>query len=391
MPEDGAGGDQLLDQVTVVDFSMVGPGPRCTRILADYGARVVKVRPPAAADLLAAPTYAYSGDRGIERIEVDLKAPAGRQVVERLLGLATVVVESFRPGVAARLGVGYDHVAAAYPDVVYCSVSGYGQEAPAAGYPGHDLNYLGVAGYLGLSGRGPDGVPAMPGASIADAAGGFAAATAVLAALCAGGAGRRRGAYLDVSITGATLRFTQMFVDQFLTTGVEPVHGSDQLLGGRACYGVYETGDGRWMTLGALEPRFWRRFCELAGLADLADHQHDDGAQDRLRNAVAARLRERTLAHWLALLAAEVPVGPVNRIAEVVDDPRLAGTATWEVPAAGGRRLRQLAPNLAGAAAEPPPGTAVPEPGGTQTDALLAELGYEASEIEAMKKEAAVR
>lgn len=359
-------------------------------MLADYGARVIKVRPPASADLLEAPRYAYSGDRGIERIQLDLKSAGGRAVVDRLLARATVVVESFRPGVAARLGIGFDQVRATRPGIVYCSVSGYGQAQPGASFPGHDLNYLGVAGYLGTTERTARGAPALPGASIADAAGGFAAAVAILAALSS--PDRDDGVYLDVSITDATLRFTQMFVDQHLLTGTEVAPGTDQLLGGRACYGIYETGDDRLLTLGALEPRFWRRFCELTELPHLQGLQHAEAEQEAVRAAVATRLRTQSRQHWLDLLSAEVPVGAVNSIGEVVDDPRLGGApATWTVPTAAGGRVRQLAPRLAGTPPAPDPTASVPSPGSTDTDALLDELGFDVEERAVLLKDGAVR
>ena len=375
----------------MVDFSLIGPGPRCTRMLADYGARVVKVRPPGSADLLEAPVHAYSADRDIERIGVDLKAPAGLEVADRLVRQASVVVESFRPGVAGRLGIGYERLKTIRPGIVYCAISGYGQGESAASYPGHDLNYLGVAGYLATSGRDGGGRPALPGSSIADAAGGFAAAIAVLAALSAP-LRPLEGIYLDVSVTDASLRFTQMFIDRYLATGEEVTVGGDQLLGGRACYGVYETSDGKWVTLGALEPRFWRRFCELTGLEDLVEQQHVEAAQGSVRAAVEAVIRARTRAEWMHLLANEVPVGPVNEISEVAEDPRLGGgPATWTVPASDGKNLRQMAPRLAGVPSHLPESSRVPALGSTNAQAILEEVGYSGNEIATLLRGRVVR
>lgn len=370
----------MLTGVTVADFSIAGPGPRCTRILADYGARVIKVRPPATADLMKIGNYLYSSDRDIERLGLDLKTADGRGVASRLIRSADVVIESFRPGVAERLGIGFADAARLRPDVVYCSISGYGQDSPAAARPSHDLNYLGVAGYLALSGRNVSDAPPLPGASIADAAGGFCAAIAVLSALY----DRERGdtgTYLDLSITDATLRFTQMWIDQELS-GAEVKPSEEMLLGGRACYGIYEAGDGRWLTVAAVEPRFWRALCEGLGLSHLADHQHRTDAQARIREAVQERLRTRPRDEWLELLAETTAVGPVNSIREVLADPVLnSRDLVWTVPADQGETVRQLAPRLPGTPEKPSENATALSAGRTTTHQVLADLGYDAQEI----------
>jgi alpha-methylacyl-CoA racemase len=361
-------------------------------MLADYGARVIKIRPPIEADLLEPPTHVYSGDRDIERLRVDLKAPGALGLMERLIESATVVVESFRPGVIARLGLGFEAVAKIKPDVIFCSISGYGQAGPSALRPGHDLNYLGVGGYLATSGRDTQGAPALPGASIADAAGGFCAAIAILTALVSRQGGPVEPVYLDVSVTDSVLRFTQMWIDQFLFTGDEASFGSDQLLGGRACYGVYEAGDGKWITLGALEPRFWQKFCTVVGLEHLIVQQHEPSAQEAIRNEVRAVLKTRTRDEWLQALEDVTAVAPVNSIAEVVADPQLrASPLVWEVPAADGRLMRQMAPRLAGTSDAPTPGSTVPAPGSTSEQKVLAELGYSLTDIENLRRSGVLR
>ena len=175
----------MLDGITVLDLASVGPAARASRWLADYGATVVKVGPvPAQGDLqITPPFYAYSAHRGMQRLLLDLKAPAGRDAFLRLAERADVIIESFRPGVMSRLGLGYDDVKGLNPSIVYCSTTGYGQDGPNAQRAGHDLNYLAVAGYLDCTGRGLDGQP-IPGATVADSAGGgMHAVMAILAAL----------------------------------------------------------------------------------------------------------------------------------------------------------------------------------------------------------------
>jgi alpha-methylacyl-CoA racemase len=367
---------ELLSDVTVLDFSTQGPGPRCTRILADYGARLIKVRPTDAENrLLEPPAYSYSGDRGVERIKVNLKHPDGREVAREIATRADVVVESFRPGVARKLSIDYSCLSPARPGLVYCSVSGYGQDGPYATRPGHDLNYLGVSGYLSVAGRRDDGRPALPGATVADAAGGFAAATAVLAALTRSRS-TGQGAYLDVSTVEAAVRLGANFLDEYLATGQAAAPRRHRLTGGLACYDVYRAGDGRFVTVAALERPFWLTLCQRLQLEEFADRQRDDAAQDRIRAALAERFAEQPAAYWATLLA-DCCVGPVHEIPEVFDDEQLDSRGiTWQVPRRGGAPARQLAPALAGVADTPDPAHELRDRGETDCGTLLTEIGY---------------
>lgn len=371
----------LLAGTTVVDFSMQGPGPRCARMLADYGARVVRVRPPASNRMHRPPAHVYSSGRDFEHVVIDLKDPAGLEVAHRLIARADVVIESYRPGVADRLGVGYRAAKEANEAIVYCSVSGFGQDGPYADRPGHDLNFLGLTGYLSLVGRRADGGPAMPGGTIADAAGGLAAGVAILAALVGRGA-TGEGAHLDVSITEATLRLVHNFVDQFLTAGVEVQGGTDKLTGGAAWYDVYEAGDGRWLTVAAIEPGFWKELCAVLDLEQYLDRQHDRDAQDEIRGAMRAAFARRTGDEWLDLLGTRSCVGPVLTLSEIEHDPQLAARGlVWEIPNDAGELVRQMAPNLAGVERAAPPEARIPAPDRTDTDAVLRGLGLAAQEI----------
>ncbi|MCW2936246.1 MAG: L-carnitine dehydratase/bile acid-inducible protein [Actinomycetia bacterium] len=243
----------MLASHTLLDFSTAGPGPRCTRLLADYGVRVIKIRPPAGGTrMLTTPWYTYSADRGIRQIHVDLKQEAGRRLVHRMLERADVLLESYRPGVAARLGLGYEEVRATNEGIVYCSVSGYGQQGPYAQWPAHDLNWLALGGFLHGGSRREAGGPALPGAVVADAAGGYSAAVAVLAALVRKAA-TGEGAYLDVSVVDSVLRVMQAVFDARLAgenlSGKQEANEASgppgMLTGGSACYDVYQAADGR--------------------------------------------------------------------------------------------------------------------------------------------------
>ena len=368
----------FLGGVTVLDLSTVGPAARCTRLLADYGARVIKVGPVPTAD--AAPIepsfFAYSGHRGMHRVLLDLKDDDGKEAFLTLATVADVVVESFRPGVVDRLGIGYGAVKGRNPGIIFCSTSGYGQEGPHAQWAGHDINYLAVGGFLAMSTPGQDGAPPLPGASIADAAaGGMQAALAITAAL-AGRAHSHEGAYLDVSVADGVLSLMSLLVDEHLALDNAPRPGHNILSGRYACYGTYETGDGKWVAVGAIEAKFFANLCRALGCPELAPDQLVDAAQPAIRAAFSAAFATRDRDEWIELLGdADTCVAPVLDVAEVGDDPQFAArgaviTATH--PTRG--NLRQLAPSLAGMVRTAEP-VALPNPAQTDTEHLLKEAG----------------
>ncbi|HEX6569293.1 MAG TPA: CaiB/BaiF CoA-transferase family protein [Acidimicrobiales bacterium] len=381
-----------LAGTTVLDFSTVGPAARCTRLLADYGARVVKVGAPpkAGATPLVPPFHAYSGQRGLERAQIDLKSPAGRDAFLRLAATADVVIESFRPGVVGRLGIGYDAVRAVNPGIVYCSTSGYGQSGPYAARAGHDINYLAAGGYLHMSERTAEGRPPLPGVTVADiAAGGLHAAAAVLAALV----GRARsgdGAYLDVSVADGVLWMLSLYIDEYLATGDAPGPGHYVLTGRYACYDVYPTAGGGWLAVGAIEPVFWTNLCRLLGLDRWVDQQTDDEAQDQIRADLRAAFARRGRDEWVALLAdADTCVAPVLDIAEVAADPQVAARgAVVEATHPQRPPFRQLGPLLAGTPRRDR--YALRDATLTDTVALLAGAGLPASEIDTLLAEGVI-
>ena len=376
-----------LAGITVLDLSTVGPAARCTRLLADYGALVVKVGPVPSAD--AAPIqpqfFAYSGHRGMRRALFDLKDDDGRAAFLALAAAADVVVESFRPGVVDRLGVGYAAVAERNPGIVYCSTSGYGQDGPHAQWAGHDLDYLAVGGFLAMSTPGADGAPPLPGATIADAAaGGMQAALAITAAL-AGRAQTGVGAYLDVSVADGVLWLMSLAIDEQLARGGEIHPGHDILSGRYACYATYRTADDKWVAVAAIEPKFFANLCAALECTELAAAQLNDEAQPRLRAAFAAAFARRTRNEWVDLLSgADTCVAPVLDIHEVAAYPQFAARRTVTTathPTEGS--FRQLAPVLAGmdrAGAAPLPDMAA---GVTDTDTehLLKEAGVDGETV----------
>jgi alpha-methylacyl-CoA racemase len=373
-----------LDGVTVLDLSTVGPAARCTRLLADYGALVVKVGPVPTADAarIEPQFFAYSGHRGMRRVQLDLKDTDGREAFLALAAAADVVVESFRPGVVDRLGVGYDAVAARNSGIVYCSTSGYGQSGPHAQWAGHDIDYLAVGGYLAMSTPGADGAPPLPGATVADAAaGGMQAALAITAAL-AGRATTGRGASLDVSVAEGVLWLMSLPIDEQLALGTDPRPGHDILSGRYACYATYRTADDKWVAVGAIEARFFANLCQALGCPELAGDQLHDDAQPGIRAAFAAAFATRTRDDWVEVLAgADTCVAPVLDVSEIAAHPQFAARGAV-APASHPREgeLLQLAPLLAGMARSDRP-AALPDMSRTDTAHLLKEAGVDGETV----------
>ena len=374
-----AAGPGALDGVRVLDLSSVGPAARATRLLADYGADVVKVGPvPRRAGVATVPPpYAYSGHRGMRRVLLDLKSDGGRAAFLDLARHADVVVESFRPGVVDRLGIGYEAVRAVNERVVYCSTSGYGQTGPRRDWAGHDLNYLAVAGYLHCSGRDADGIPALPGATVADiAAGGMHAALAVMAALL-----RRertgQGERLDVSVADGALGMMALYADEHLATGVEPGPGHYILTGRYACYGVYACGDGEHLSVAAIEPAFWANLCRALDLDRYVDAQTDDELQEEIRAALAACFATADRDVWVRRLGpGDCCVAPVNRVPEAVADEQYrARGAVVKADHPTDGTIEQISAVWAGAVAAES-AHELPDLAETHTAELLAAAGY---------------
>ncbi len=372
----------------MLDLSTVGPASRCTRILGDFGARVVKIGPvPGRGQATTEPPYfSYGGGRGYERARIDVRDDGGREAFLALAAAADVVVESFRPGVVERLGIGYDQVAARNPAIVYCSTSGYGQDGPRSSWAGHDLDYLAVSGYLAMSSPSDGSAPPLPGATVADAAaGGMHAALSIMAALLARHT-NGRGAYLDVAVADGALWLMSLAVDEHLATGASPRPGHDVLSGRYACYANYRTADGRFVAVGAIEPKFFANLCNALGCEKWAERQYDDAAQDEIRVDLAAAFACRDRDSWINELAgADTCVAPVLEPAEVAGDAQYRYRKVFVEavhPTEGD--FAQVGPVLAGmpAVAEP---VMLPDPAKTQTDELLLAAGVSEGKVEEMR------
>jgi alpha-methylacyl-CoA racemase len=319
-----------LDGIRVLDLSRLLPGPFLTMILADLGADVVKVEDPRVGDYMRSIPPAKQGlsgrylavNRNKRSLALDLKAPAGRDAFLKMASRADVVVESFRPGVMDRLGVGWQVLSEHNPRLVMCSISGYGATGPYVARAGHDLNYIGLAGVLAMGaearGRGST-TPGVPTA--APAGGGLWSATAILAALI-GRDRTGRGAHLDVSMTEGSMALLAAEIGN-LDCGAHPTRGTEELNGGLACYGVYRTSDDRYLSVGALEPKFWLAFNRAIGRAgDLAELIAPPARQDQIRAEIQAIVGTRTRDEWVAHMTAhDCCCEPVLEPDELGDHP----------------------------------------------------------------------
>lgn len=374
----------------VVDLSLLLPGPYCSRILADFGAEVIKVERPGGGDWsrYVPPLDPESGEgllfralnRGKKSLTLDLKSEKGRAILLNLVETSDVLLESFRPGVMERLQLGYPRLSQANPRLVYCTLSGYGPEGPYRERAGHDLNYEGLVGLLDLTGRRGE-PPSIPGAPIADLAGPLWAVIGILLALLERektGCGQR----VDSSLMGSALSFLPLPVARHM--GGQPIErGTGELNGGIVCYNIYETKDGGYMTLAALEPAFWTAFCGAVGRGDLVDQQMMPAVPgEAAYEELCTLFRSRTRQEWVDVLAdVDACCEPVYTVGE--------GLSSGPVQALGMLSRYGLLPPVRlsdreARAANPAPAL------GQDTATLLGELGYGEIELKRLREEGVI-
>jgi crotonobetainyl-CoA:carnitine CoA-transferase CaiB-like acyl-CoA transferase len=321
-----------LSGIKVVDLSQFLPGPMLTMMMADQGAEVTKVEPPAGDPARAmAPFEAGQSvwfrnlNRGKQAVALDLKSDAGREALWALIDDADVFVEGFRPGVMGRLGFGYDAVAARNPRIVYCSVSAFGQDGPLADHPAHDMAVQALAGFLSVN-DGPDGTPVVPGVPSADLAAGLTGLAAVLMALL-GRARTGRGDYIDLAMFDSLLPWCAHIAGGAIAGGAAPRSASQRSLGGAAFYNVYRTADGRHVALGGRELKFVRNLLEALGRPDLVPlGEAEPGApQQPLKDFLAATFATKTRDEWVEWFHdKDVAFAPVLDFAEALAEPHIA-------------------------------------------------------------------
>jgi alpha-methylacyl-CoA racemase len=380
-----------LAGVRVLDLTRLLPGGYCTLLLSDLGADVVKVEEPGRGDYLRWSPPMVDGvsaahralNRGKRSVTLDLKSERGPAVLARLAANADALVESFRPRVMDRLGVGYEALAGANPALVYVAITGYGQDGPYRDRPGHDLNYIGYGGVLSMTGPPGGGDPVPPGVQVGDlGGGGMLGAIGLLAALVEA-RGTGRGRFVDVSMLDGVMSWLSIHAGSFLATGVEPAPGVAPLGQSLACYRVYRTRDARFLTVGALEPKFWEALCTALGLPDLVARQFDaPGGQREMAGRLQTVFATRDRSEWLAALEGlDACVGPVNSVAEALDDPQV--------------RHRRMVAEVDGEPVGPGPAVKVAGSGpraltgppelGEHTDDVLAAAGLTADEVRSLR------
>lgn len=369
-----------LAGIRVLDLTRLLPGPVATLHLADLGAEVIKIEDPQVGDYARTlgtgtgedSAYFRMINRNKQGLKLDLKKPEGVEIFLRLARAADVIVESFRPGVVDKLGIGYATVAALNPKIAYCSISGYGQDGPYRDLAGHDINYLGYAGVLeqiGVEGS----QPAIPNFQIADLLGG--ALTGVMGILAAVVEAQRtgKGRYIDVSMTDSVLAHTYFAMLRLNDAGHSAARGTDLLSGGLPCYATYRCADGKYMAVGALEGKFWQSCCAVLERPDWVKRQWDGVLRAEMASLFAARRRDE----WAALFAAvDCCVTPILSPEEALTNAQIS--ARGMVVEVDG--LTQFAPPLKLSEHEFTIRQPAPK-AGEHNQAILAGAGYSPDEI----------
>ena len=381
-----------LKDLRIVDFSWLLPGPYATMLLADMGAQVIKVEQPGRGDYARAmlPDHFEMANRNKRGIALDLKRPAAREVALHLLAQADVLVEGYRPGVMAKFGLGPEEVLARFPRLIYCSVSGYGQDGPYRDRPGHDIGYNAVGGGYSVPGdlKYPPVKATLP---VADLSSGMFAALSIMGAL----AERQqsgRGQHLDVAITDCVAAWAGVRLGNVLWNGVE----AESRL--NAVSRLYETKDGRRVALAVSEDHFWRALCKVFERPDWLADARLRTLEGRRAHAmellpqVERIMLQRTAAEWLAAFAeADVPASPVNGPLDVFEDPQIRHRRmTWQGPDDGSGKPRRVVAFPVKFSRSPPTLRNVAPELGQDTDAVLRELGLGDEAIAALRVDQAI-
>ena len=321
-----------LSGIKVLDLSRLLPGPYCSLMMADYGAEVIKIEEPGLGDYIRWRKPAINGigarhltvNRNKKSIELNLKSEEGKEIFKKMAESADVILESFRPGVMDRLGIGYDEISKLNEGIVYCSLTGYGQTGPYRNLPGHDVNFIGYSGILGLIGQ-KDGKPVVPGVQIADLGGGALMALSGITMALLHKERTGKGQYIDVSMLDGAVTWLYTAASDYFASGEIPERGKNRLDGKFAFYNVYETKDQKYLSVGASEEKFWKNICELIGRPEWIElHEGPDEVQEQLKNDMAQLFKQKNQNEWLDLLQIEdTCVGPVYDVDEIFSDPQI--------------------------------------------------------------------
>lgn len=387
-----------LEGIKVLDLTKLGPGPFCTMMLADLGADVIKVEAPvdpnapaSAEDQMEAANKALN--RNKRSIVLNLKSEDAKAVFFKIAQKADIIVEGFRPGVVKRLGIDYETIKKVNQGIVYCSISGYGQDGPYKMLPGHDLNYIALTGALAAMGPEKGGKFGVPLNLVADFGGGtMHAVVGILAALVA----RQKtgqGQYVDTAISDTVTSLLTFAAADYLATGVVPRRGESLLTGYVApFYSIYETSDKKHISIACVEPHFWSNLCKAIGKEEFIPYQTAEGAKkEEIFTAFRKVFLTRSRKEWFEFLATkDVPVAPVNDLEEAFKDPQvLHRKMILENKDSQGQIVKHVGPGIKLSATPGSIRTAPPSPG-QHTAEILKELGYKETEIAVLRQKAAV-
>ncbi len=367
-------------------------------LLGDLGADVLKIEEPGKGDpsrtrepLLKKESSQYLiVNRNKRSITLNLRKPRAREIFYKLVAVSDVILESFRPGVAKRLEIDYDKVSKINPRIVYCSITGYGQEGPYRDVPGHDINFLAMSGILSMTGE-KGGPPVLPGLLIADVGGGLFAANAVLAAIISRSK-TDHGQYIDMSLLDGAISLLTIFAANYFATGRPPVRGDVRQFGLYPFYNIYEAGDGKYLTLGCSESHFWANLCKALGRQDLIDYQFDEGEKrEETFKFLRGTFMQQNRDEWIRTLReSDVCCAPVYDLSEVFSDPHvLFRQMIQEIDHSVEGKIKQL--GFPWKFSDAPPTIKLPPPLlGEGTIEVLKGLGYTDEEISSLKRDGVV-
>ena len=399
-----------LEGVRILDLSRLIPGTFCTMLLGDLGAEVVKIEAPGVSEFMGSSgplgeeksrkiAAYYAPNRNKKSVVINLKSQAGQEIFYGLSQRADVIVEGFRPGVAERLGIGYETIEKLKRKIIYCSLSGYGQDGPYRAFPGHDINYIAMAGILGLIGH-DEGPPVIPLNLVADFAGAALYAALGIAVALVARNRTGRGQYVDVAYMDGAVSLMTWFTCGYFFDGSVLRRGQSWLHGAYPYYGVYETKDGKHITIGCLEPHFWENLCRFLGKEEYISYHFEpehtfqkpeDEKWDEIRSFLRQVFLTRTRDEWFDLLIRnDVPAGKVHTPDEVFTDPQVLHrqmVIEVEDPILGKVKQVGVAPKLSSTPGKVRSLSPLP---GEHTNEILRELGYEWEEIQDLREEGAI-
>ncbi|GAW91848.1 CaiB/BaiF CoA transferase family protein [Calderihabitans maritimus] len=377
---------KVLAGMKVLDLTRLLPGPYATLILADLGAEVLKVEDMGAGDYMRElgpkagkeSVWFHALNRNKKSIRIDLKQDKGREIFLQLVKEADVLIESFRPGVMNKLGLGFPELIKENPRLVYCSLSGYGQTGPHSRRPGHDINYISLAGVTGLTGP-KEGPPVLPAVQVADLSSAMMAATGILAAYIRA-LQTGSGSYLDIGMMDCVLSWMTLYLTQYLCGAGKPRRGEEDLNGGPVCYNIYTTKDGAYVSMGNLETKFWEAFCQAAGRPDFLPLQfkRDEESKQKVQEFFSQKTLEEIKSLFEQI---DVCIEPVLEIDQVIEYPQVKARNSFaQVITKEGDRIISVGLPLKFPELQPDPDRPAPPPG-EHTREILSALGYDEEEI----------